>query len=75
VDGVETLNSKVTVDENRFCGQVAKALNLPATGGSDAHLVGEVGVYATKFSRVIKNEEELIAALRAGDGVPVDFRH
>ena len=75
VDGVETLNSKVTVDENRFCGQVAKALNLPATGGSDAHLAGEVGVYATKFSRVIKNEEELIAALRAGDGVPVDFRN
>ena len=75
VDGIEALNSKVTVDENRFCGQVAKALNLPATGGSDAHLVGEVGVYATKFSRIIKNEEELIAALRAGDGVPVDFRN
>ncbi|MBT3259691.1 MAG: PHP domain-containing protein [Deltaproteobacteria bacterium] len=75
VNGVETLNSKVTMDENRFCGQVAKALNLPATGGSDAHLAGEVGVYATKFSRVIKNEEELMAALRAGDGVPVDFRN
>ena len=75
VDGVETLNSKVTVDENRFCGQVTKALNLPATGGSDAHIAGEVGVYATKFSRVIQNEEELIAALRAGDGVPVDFRN
>ena len=75
VDGVETLNSKVTVDENRFCGQVAKALNLPPTGGSDAHLAGEVGVYATKFSRVIKNEEELIASLRACDGVPVDFRN
>ena len=75
VDGVETLNSKVTVDENRFCGQVAKALNLPATGGSDAHQVGEVGIYATKFSRIINNEEELIAALRAGDGVPVDFRN
>ena len=54
---------------------MTKALNLPATGGSDAHLAGEVGVYATKFSRVIKNEEELIAALRAGDGVPVDFRN
>jgi len=75
VDGVETLNSKVTVDENRFCGQVTKALDLPATGGSDAHIAAEVGVYATRFSRVIKNEEELIAALKAGDGVPVDFRN
>ena len=75
VDGVETLNSKVTVDENRFCGQVAHALKLPTTGGSDAHLAGEVGFYATRFSKVIHNEEELISALRAGDAVPVDFRN
>ena len=75
VDGIETLNSKVTADENSFCDQVAEALNLPPTGGSDAHEVGEVGVYATKFSRVIQNEQELLAALRAGDGVPVDFRN
>ena len=75
VDGVETLNSKVTIDENRFCGQVAKALELPVTGGSDAHLAGEVGFYATRFSKIIHNEEELIWALRAGDAVPVDFRN
>ena len=75
VDGVETLNSKVTVNENRFCGQVASALKLPATGGSDAHLAGEVGFYATRFTKTIQNEEELISALRAGDVVPVDFRN
>ncbi len=43
VDGVETLNSKVTENENRFCGQVAEALELPVTGGSDAHLAGRSG--------------------------------
>ena len=75
VDGVETLNSKVTVDENRFCGQVAKALKLPTTGGSDAHLAGEVGCYATRFTKAIQNEEELISALRAGDAVPVNYRN
>ena len=75
VDGVETLNSKVTVDENRFCGQVAHALKLPTTGGSDAHLAGEVGFYATRFSKIIHNEEELISALRAGDAAPVDYRN
>ena len=75
VDGVETLNSKVTVDENRFCGQVARALKLPTTGGSDAHLSSEVGFYATRFSKIIHNEEELISALRAGDAVPVDYRN
>ena len=75
VDGIETLNSKVTVDENRFCGQVAHALKLPTTGGSDAHLAGEVGFYATRFSKIIHSEQELISALRAGDAVPVDFRN
>ena len=75
VDGVETLNSKVTENENRFCGRVAEALNLPVTGGSDAHLAGEVGIYATRFSKIIETEDDLIAALRAGDGVPVDFRN
>jgi predicted metal-dependent phosphoesterase TrpH len=75
VDGVETLNSKVTVDENRFCGRVAHALKLPTTGGSDAHLAREVGFYATRFSKIIHSEEELISALRAGDAVPVDYRN
>ncbi len=75
VDGVETLNSKVTENENRFCGQVAEALKLPVTGGSDAHLDGEVGVYATRFSKIIKSEDDLMAALRAGDGVPVVYRN
>jgi predicted metal-dependent phosphoesterase TrpH len=75
VDGVETLNSKVTVDENRFCGQVAKTLKLPVTGGSDAHQAGEVGFYATRFSKIIHNEEELISALRAGDANPVAYRN
>ena len=75
VDGVEVLNSKVTTDENRFCGKVTEILGLPATGGSDAHGLGEVGVYATRFSKIIRSEEELISALRAGGGVPVAFRN
>lgn len=75
VNGIETLNSKVTIDENRFCGQVAQTLGLPVTGGSDAHIVEEVGFYATRFSKKIHNEAELISALRAGDGVPVHFRN
>ncbi|MCF8130780.1 MAG: PHP domain-containing protein [Deltaproteobacteria bacterium] len=75
VDGVETLNSKVTENENRFCGQVAEALKLPVTGGSDAHLAGDVGVYATRFSKIIETEDDLMAALRAGDGVPVKYRN
>ena len=74
VHGVETLNSKVTENENNFSGRVAESLEIPTTGGSDAHLAEEVGVYATRFSKIIHDEEELISALRADDAVPVHFR-
>ena len=74
VNGVETLNSKVTDNENNFSGRVAESLEMPTTGGSDAHLAEEVGVYATRFSKIIHDEEELISALMANDAVPVQFR-
>jgi len=74
VEALETLNSKVTPGENQFCAQVAQALGRPATGGSDAHLAGEVGINATRFAKKIKNREDLLAALRQGDFQPVPFR-
>ena len=74
VDAVEVLNSKVSDKENRFSSQVAAGLGLPGTGGSDAHEVEEVGVYATRFSDTITNEEELVEALKRGNYSPVAFR-
>ncbi len=74
VDAVEVTNSKVTEKENRFAAKVAEGLSLPATGGSDAHEVSEVGIYATRFSHVIKDEKDLIEALRSGDFSPLAFR-
>ena len=74
VDAVEVLNSKVSDKENRFSSQVAEGLGLSGTGGSDAHEVEEVGVYATRFSGAITNEEELVAALKGGNYTPAAFR-
>ena len=74
VDAVEVMNSKVTEKENRFAAEVAAGLGLPATGGSDAHEVSEVGIYATQFSHVIKDEKDLIEALKDGDYSPIAFR-
>ena len=37
VDAVEVLNSKVTEKENDFASEVSAGLDLPVTGGSDAH--------------------------------------
>jgi hypothetical protein len=74
VDAVEVLNSKVTADENGFAAKVAAGLGLPVTGGSDAHQVAEIGVYATRFPGVVRDEKELITALRSGECEPVAFR-
>jgi predicted metal-dependent phosphoesterase TrpH len=74
VDAVEVLNSKVTADENGFAAKVAAGLGLPVTGGSDAHQVAEIGIYATRFPGVIRDEKDLIAALRSGECEPVAFR-
>jgi predicted metal-dependent phosphoesterase TrpH len=75
VDAVEVMNSKVTEKENRFAAEVATGLDLPATGGSDAHEVSEVGVYATQFSDPIKDEKDLIEeALRGRNYSPIAFR-
>ena len=74
VDAVEVMNSKVTQKENSFAAKVAEGLSLPATGGSDAHEVSEVGIYATQFSHVIKDEKDLIEALRTGEFSPIAFR-
>ena len=74
VDAVEVLNGKVTEKENDFALKVTEGLGLPGTGGSDAHEVAEVGMYATEFYEVIRNEQDLITALKKGDYSPVVFQ-
>jgi predicted metal-dependent phosphoesterase TrpH len=74
VHALEVLNGKVTKRENKFACQVAEGLNMPATGGSDAHDVDGVGKYATCFDVPIANENELVAALKSGAYSAVRFR-
>lgn len=74
VDAVEILNSKVTEKENNFAAKVAARLQMPVTGGSDAHDISEVGIYATQFSDTIKDEKQLVRALKSGNYSPITFR-
>jgi predicted metal-dependent phosphoesterase TrpH len=74
VDGVEVLNSKVTAKENSFAREVAAGLGLPGTGGSDAHEVSEVGIYATRFPDGIRDERDLVEALKRGNYEPLAFK-
>ncbi len=64
VDGVEIFNSKVTDPENDMARQVAERLGLLAVAGSDAHRIDEVGRGVTILEHPVRNERELIEALR-----------
>ncbi|MFH1349585.1 MAG: PHP domain-containing protein [Pseudomonadota bacterium] len=74
VDAVEIMNSRVSEKENSFASQVASGLGLWATGGSDAHEVSEVGIFATRFSDSIRDEKDLVQALKNGSYSPIFFR-
>lgn len=74
VDAVEVMNSQVTEKENALAAQVAGRLNLPATGGSDAHTASGLGIFATRFFQKIQDEQDLIQALQSGNYQPVAFR-
>ncbi len=65
VDAIEVLNGRVNANENVFTKKVAEICDLPKTGGSDAHETKEVGIYATYFEDEIRNERDLIDALRS----------
>ena len=66
VDAVEIGNGKLSQDENDMARNVAQKLNLPGTGGSDAHRVDEIGTWVTVFEDDIANEQELLEALHTG---------
>lgn len=64
VDGVEIFNCKVTDPENDMARQVAERLGLLGVAGSDAHRIDDVGRGVTILEYPVRNERELIEALR-----------
>lgn len=63
---VEGYNGRTKAHHNLRAAQLAESLGLPVTGGSDAHLPGEVGGVKTWIDASIKEERDLIEALKAG---------
>ena len=66
VDAIEVGNGKLSPDENDMARKVSEKLDLPGTGGSDAHRVDEVGQWLTVFEKEIQDENQLVAELHAG---------
>jgi hypothetical protein len=71
VDAIEVLNGANTMRENYFALQVANALGLPGTGGSDAHSRSGVGYYCTQFEKQLESQPDMLAELRAGRFKPL----
>lgn len=66
LSGIEGYNGRTKTEDNMKAVHVAKTLNIPVSGGSDAHTVGELGNFVTVFDRPIESESGFVEAIRAG---------
>jgi len=65
VDAIEVLNGACSEDENVFALRVARELGLPEVAGSDSHSAQSVGCVSTLLDVQVRDERELIDAIRA----------
>lgn len=63
---VETVNGRNSFLENSQARTWPFRYGLAATGGSDAHRLDELGRSPTRFSAPIRNQRDLVSALRQG---------
>ncbi|MBI9076275.1 MAG: PHP domain-containing protein [Desulfatibacillum sp.] len=66
VHAIEVHNGKVSETDNALARQVAELLGKPGTGGSDAHLIQDLGTYVTIFEKDIEDDAQLLEELHAG---------
>lgn len=66
VDAIETHNGGCTPGGNEAALELARRYNLPGIGGSDAHHEFQLGRCYTLFGDEVRNDEELVAALKSG---------
>ena len=64
-DAVEVANGGTVDRENDFAMSVASMLDLPLTGGSDAHSVHGLGKFVTEFHDEVTSEQEFLKALHS----------
>ena len=67
----EGLNGSNRPGEQERATELIERLGVPATGGSDAHLVSAIGKCMTRFENPIRDELDLVRELRSGAFGPV----
>lgn len=71
IKAAEGLNGSNRPGEQERAEELIRHLGVPATGGSDAHLVSAIGKCMTSFDGQVLNEADLVRELRSGDFGPV----
>lgn len=70
VHGVEVMSYNLREEFLPAIFETHRVLNLPQYAGSDSHAAWTPGLYATEFDRMPKDEKDLAAMIRRGEGVP-----
>ena len=71
IRAAEGLNGSNRPGEQERAEELIHQLGLPATGGSDAHLVSAIGKCMTSFENPVLSETDLVRELRSGAFAPV----
>ena len=69
--GLEVFNGANSGRDNAKALHACREMGFIPVAGSDAHAVEDIGSYATEFPQPIGAMNELVAALKAGQGKPV----
>lgn len=73
LSGIEVFNGNTELFQNIKAFDLAKELNLPCLGGSDAHRLERIGRFATLFPDGIRDEKDLIDAIKHRKVSPVKY--
>ena len=71
LSGIEGLNGNTPTSLNRRARKAAHQLGLPVLGGSDAHYLPRLGKFATRFPDGMRDEQDLVQAIHAGQVAPL----
>lgn len=69
--GVEGFNGSTTPHANLYGYALSTELNLGCFGASDAHVIKNLGKFATEFKNNIRDEKDFIEAVKEGNFCPV----
>jgi len=73
VFGIEAFNGSTPKHLNEKAYNVSLDLNVPALGGSDAHVIDQVGKFATCMPDWVVDEASFIKAIKQGLAMPAMF--